>query len=134
MYIDERVNEQKGVERMEDEKIVELFWNCAEKAVEEAEENTTGSAAASPIICWTLNWMRRSASTMRCWRPGSIPHHRPAALAAYLGRLTRNLSIDRIKARSRIKRGGGEYALLLSELEKCIPDRSTTDGKAKRAP
>ena len=134
MYIDERINEQKGVERMEDEKIVELFWNRAEKAVEEAGEKYGRYCRR---IAYNLLDSEPDAeecandALLAAWH--SIPPHRPAALAAYLGRLTRNLSIDRIKARSRIKRGGGEYAILLSELEECIPDRSTTDGEAERA-
>ena len=50
-----------------------------------------------------------------------MPDQRPTILSAFLGRITRSISIDRIKAKNRIKRGGGEAVLALDELEECIP-------------
>jgi RNA polymerase sigma-70 factor (ECF subfamily) len=51
----------------------------------------------------------------------AIPPQRPVLLSPFLGRITRNLSLDRYKARKAQKRSGDETALLLSELESCIP-------------
>ena len=54
----------------------------------------------------------------RAWN--LMPDQRPPVLSAFLGRITRSISIDRIKAKNRIKRGGGEATLALEELEECI--------------
>ena len=56
---------------------------------------------------------------LRAWN--SMPTERPSVLGAFLGRITRNLALDRIKARNTVKRGGGQAPLALSELEDCIP-------------
>jgi RNA polymerase sigma-70 factor (ECF subfamily) len=41
--------------------------------------------------------------------------------SSFLGRVTRNLALDRYKARNALKRSGDETALLLSELDGCVP-------------
>ena len=41
-------------------------------------------------------------------------------MAAFLGKLTRNLSIDRWRKNTAGKRGNGETQLLLDELEECV--------------
>jgi RNA polymerase sigma-70 factor (ECF subfamily) len=48
-------------------------------------------------------------------------------LSSFLGRVTRNLSLDRYKARKAKKRSGDKTALLLSELEDCIPSRRSVE-------
>ena len=50
-----------------------------------------------------------------------MPPERPGALRAWLGRITRNLSLDRWKAGRTQSRGAG-METLLGELDECIPD------------
>jgi RNA polymerase sigma-70 factor (ECF subfamily) len=50
----------------------------------------------------------------------SMPPQRPALLSAYLARITRNLAFNRWQAARAAKRGGGEPALALEELEECV--------------
>ena len=50
-----------------------------------------------------------------------IPPDKPTLFGAFLVKITRNLSINKWKAKAAAKRGGGETDLLLSELEECIP-------------
>ncbi len=60
----------------------------------------------------------------------SIPPNRPASLSAYICRITRNIAINRFKASTCQKRGGGDIPLPLSELEECLPgsgDESQSD-------
>ena len=45
-------------------------------------------------------------------------------LAAYLGKITRNLALNRWKRNSVAKRGSGQVEIALSELENCIPDNA----------
>ena len=53
----------------------------------------------------------------------AIPPHRPERLALFLGKMTRELAINRCKAGHAQKRGSGEYALTLDEIAEIIPDR-----------
>lgn len=52
----------------------------------------------------------------------TIPPEKPTSLAAYLGRIARNLSLHRLRHNTAEKRGGGELPLPLDELADCIPD------------
>lgn len=48
--------------------------------------------------------------------------HWPEQLAAFLGKITRNLSFNRYKHNYAQKRGGGEITLILDELADCVSD------------
>ena len=59
------------------------------------------------------------------WR--SMPPKKPSVLRTYLGKLTRNLSINRLRERHREKRNP-DLVIALSELAECIPvPEDTTD-------
>jgi RNA polymerase sigma-70 factor (ECF subfamily) len=47
----------------------------------------------------------------------------PQSLPAFLVRLVRRRSIDRLRERDSQKRGGGELPLIIDELDECVPDR-----------
>ena len=51
-----------------------------------------------------------------------MPPQRPNVLSAFLGKITRNLSLKRWRARSAQKRGAGAVALSLDELSECLAD------------
>lgn len=61
---------------------------------------------------------------MKLW--SSIPPDRPESLKAYLVRITRNLSIDRLRHRRSAKRNS-MCDVPLSELEACIPGGTSPD-------
>jgi len=63
----------------------------------------------------------------RVWN--SIPPEQPNNLRAYIGRITRNLSLDRLDKIRAEKRGGGQIDVILSELEECIVDNKNTPEK-----
>ena len=48
-------------------------------------------------------------------------------LSAYLAKLTRRISIDRFRYRTRDKRAGSEYAISLSELSDCVSGGNTAE-------
>ena len=56
----------------------------------------------------------------------SIPPNRPQNLSAYICQIARRIGIDRLRYRTRKKRGSG-YAAALSELENCLPDTQNTN-------
>lgn len=56
---------------------------------------------------------------LKTWN--SIPPEKPDSLKAFLGCITRRLSINRLEKRNAQKRGG-EYTAALDELAECLPD------------
>lgn len=108
---------------MEDSEIIGLYWRRSEQAVSATVEKYGGycAAIAGRILadpedakeCVNDTWLA-------VWN--SIPPQKPGRLGAYLGKITRNLSLNRAKAAAAEKRGGGQRELALAELEECIPD------------
>ncbi|MBR2581889.1 MAG: RNA polymerase sigma factor [Oscillospiraceae bacterium] len=107
---------------MEDREIVDLYWQRSDRAISETDIKY-GRYCHS--IAYHICGAREDAEEcvndtyLRAWN--RMPSERPSALGAFLGRITRNLALDCIKARNTIKRGGGQTALVLDELEECIP-------------
>lgn len=55
---------------------------------------------------------------MNAWN--SMPPHRPSILSTFLGRITRNLSLNRYKHNTADKRGGGEFPVVLDEISNLV--------------
>ena len=106
---------------MTDEQIVDLYWSRSEAAISE-------TAAKYGDYCKKIayNILRDSGDSEECvndtylkaW--DSMPPHRPGKLSAFLGRITRNLSLDRYFQRNAKKRGSGNIELALDELRETI--------------
>lgn len=106
---------------MEDMKIIDLFWRRDTAAIEETDikYGTVCRRISRDIVkSWEDAEECVDDSYMSLWN--SIPPQRPDSLAAYLFRIVRNQSFNRIKERLAQKRGGGETALILDELEGCL--------------
>lgn len=113
---------------MEDEKIIELFWNRSESAISETAQKYGNYCYSIAYNILTNNEDAEesvSDTFLAAWN--TIPPKHPSVLAAFLGKLTRHISIDRWRMRNRQKRGGGEIVLALEELEECIPDSHTVE-------
>ncbi len=113
---------------MEDEMIVSLYWDRDERAVGETQKKY--GRYLTKIAYNILNDLEDSRESVNdtylaAW--DSIPPHRPGVLSAYLAKLTRRISIDCFRYRTREKRMGSEYALSLSELEDCVSGGNTTE-------
>lgn len=107
---------------MEDTEIVALYWARDESAVAESETKYGGYCRA--IALGILESREDAAECvndtwLRAWE--AMPPRRPSRLDTFLGRLTRNLSLDRWRALRAQKRGGGQTELALHELEECLP-------------
>ncbi len=112
---------------MEDAQIVSLYWDRDESAIRETE--TKYGRYLTKIACNILNDVEDSRESVNdtylaAW--DSMPPHRPGILSAYLAKLTRRISIDRFRYRTRDKRMGSEYALSLEELGDCVCGGDTT--------
>ena len=105
---------------MDDSQIVDLYWKRQGNAVSQTKEKYGRylfSIANHILQQYEDSEECVNDTYMRAWN--SMPDKRPAALAPYLGRITRNLALNRIIEKNTLKRGGGEAALALDELDEC---------------
>lgn len=113
---------------MEDSQIVSLYWQREETAIRETQKKYDRYLTKIAYnILSDLEDSRESVNDTYLAAWDSIPPHRPGVLSTYLAKLTRRISIDLFRYRSREKRGGSEYALSLSELEDCLSAGNTTE-------
>lgn len=107
---------------MEDCQIIALYWARAEQAISEtADKYGRYCRSIAMNILADVSDAEETINDTWLGAWNSIPPHRPDVLSAFLGKLTRRIALNRWRARRRNKRGGGEAALALSELEECIP-------------
>ena len=86
------------IRAMEDEKIIDLYWNRDQGAIRHTAEkygSYCGRIAKNILLnkedceeCVNDTWLR-------AWN--AMPDERPAILSAFLGAITRNLSLDRYR-------------------------------------
>ena len=118
---------------MEDEGIIALFFKRSEQAIEETDKKYGGHCYS---IAYNILENREdseesvSDTYLAAWN--TIPPRRPNLLNAFLGKLTRHISIDRWRKRTAKKRGGGEIILALEELENCVDTHNVESELAKR--
>ena len=120
----------KGGIFLEDAKIIELYNARSELAVAETERKF-GKMLFS-IAMNILSNKEDSEETVndtygKAWN--SIPPQKPDFLGAWLGKITRNLSISRFRMNKAQKRSGIE--IMLSELEECIPSDADVETESE---
>ena len=106
---------------MEDNQIIQLYFDRSEEAISQ-------TAVKYGKYCHTIayNILQNIEDSEECvndtyWKAwGIIPPRRPKRLAAFLGKITRNLALDRYRSYTAEKRGGGEMAVALEELGDCV--------------
>lgn len=106
---------------MQDESIIALYWQRDETAIRKTEQKYGRylNRIAYNILADREDSEESVNDTYwRAWE--SIPPHRPGVLATYLGKITRQLSIDIFRKKHREKRKSSEYALSLEELGDCV--------------
>ena len=121
------MEQNHAADRVGDASIIDLYWQRSEQAVYLTHQRYGG-------LCTRVaqNILGNPADAEECvndtylkvWQ--SIPPARPASLQAFLLRITRNLALDRLRARRRQKRDEG-FTVMLSELGDCIPAPEETD-------
>ena len=107
---------------MEDDHIIDLYWARSEDAITETSEKYGKYcyAIAYHILSNAEDAEESVNDTyLGAWR--NMPPHRPSILSAFLGKITRRISIDKWRGRTADKRGGGEIVLALDELADCVP-------------
>ncbi len=119
---------------MEDRQIIELYWRRDENAIAQSEQKYGAycRAVAQKILriaedveeCVSDTWLA-------AWN--AMPPARPAVLRTFLGRLSRNVSVNRSLYRSAQKRGGGEVPLALEELRDCAAGGGSAEDAVETA-
>lgn len=115
---------------MQDEMILELYWNRDETAIGATAEKygTYCTCIAQNILhspedceeCVNDTWLRT-------WN--AIPPQKPNCLRMFLAKITRNLAFDRYKAQSAQKRNK-EMEMVLDELADCLTTGITAEDHA----
>ena len=124
---------RKGDDDTDDQKIIELYFGRSEQAL---METAVKYGRYCTSIAYGILGSREDAQEcvsdayLTAWN--AIPPRRPADLGTYLGKITRNLSIDRLRTRNRDKRGGGEVPLALEELEEVVAGSDSPENEALR--
>ena len=113
---------------MTDAQIIDLYWIRSETAIHE-------TARRYGAYCKTIamNIVQNTEDAEECvndtylavWN--TIPPQRPTVFSTFLGKITRNFALDKYKARKAQKRTFDETALLLDELETCIPSGNSVE-------
>lgn len=113
---------------MEDSDIIDLYWKRDQQAINETAGKYGGFLQS---IAWNILHSHPDTDEcvndtyLRTWN--AIPPTRPTAFRAWLGRIIRNLSLDRWKLNKAQRRGGDNMVILLGELDECVRSHDVTD-------
>ena len=112
--------------RRTEEEIIELYRARDEEAIRQ-------TADALGSYCYTVAYNILgnpedaeecvNDTLLRAW--GAIPPAKPSRLSTFLGKITRNLALDRYDKNTAQKRLG-PVELVLDELSECIPDADSS--------
>ncbi len=111
---------------MDDKTIIELFFNRSDQAISETDKKY-----GRYILRIARNILENDEDAgevqndtyLRVW--DTVPPERPAILRAYVGTISRNLSLDRYRAKYSQKRYAPTVAI--EELGECVPDGNDAD-------
>jgi RNA polymerase sigma-70 factor (ECF subfamily) len=107
---------------VEDLKIVELYWERDERAISQTEKKY-GKYCHSIALGILRNELDAEECVndvyLRVWE--SIPPHRPDRLPSFIGKITRNVSINRY-IRDRAQKRNGFTEVIFDEVAEIIPD------------
>ena len=113
---------------MEDETIIRLYNDRDEAAISQTDKKYGG-------YCRTISYniLQNRLDTEECvndaylhtWN--AIPPKQPRNLKAFVGRIVRNLSLNRLEERRASKRGGGRYQAAYNELDRSLAYAAAPD-------
>lgn len=105
---------------MDDSKIIELYFERSERAIDETDKKYNR-------YCYSISYNILASNEdanetvndtyLKVWN--TVPPNKPNPLKAYLGMISRQLSINKYLRKKAIKRSG-ETGLSLDELAECI--------------
>jgi len=113
---------------MEDEKIIELFIQRSDDALKETEKKYGGylMTIVRNILVDAEDCSECINDTyLKAWN--MIPESKPEFLQGYLGKIARNMALNRIQASSAKKRGNGKALQVLEEFSDLASESSFED-------
>ena len=118
---------------MDDAQIIALYWSRSEQAIAQTSEKY-----GSYLTSIAYHILKSPEDAQECvndtyhgaWN--AMPPSKPDRLSAFLGKITRRLSIDRLRHDTAEKRGGGELPLALDELSGCVSGEVSVEDEAFR--
>lgn len=121
------------MDHLEDAAIISLYWRRDAQAIP-----ATAEKYGSYCTAVARNILRDQRDTEECvndtylraWN--AMPPHRPAVLSAFLGKITRNLALNRHRKDAAEKRGGGEADAVFEELSQVVSHRDTPESDLDR--
>lgn len=119
---------------MESKEIIELFFKRDQTAIEKtAEEYGSYCTRIAMNILGSHEDSEECVNDtfLKAWQ--LIPPNKPEVLSVFLGKITRNLAINKLRYEKAAKRGGSEGAeVALEELYEVIPDNATVEAVTDR--
>lgn len=113
---------------MDDRDIIALYFKRLESAITEtAKKYGKYCFSISNNILRNRQDAEESVNDTYLQTWNSIPPTKPNCLSAYLAKIVRNISLNRIKASKTQKRGSGEYELAYDELAGIISSPQTVE-------
>ena len=118
---------------MNDDQIIQLYFDRSEQAIKETDTKYGDYCYSIAFnILTNPEDAEESVSDTYLSAWNAMPPRRPPALAAFLGKITRNLSIDRWRKYRAFKRGEGQIELALEELRECVSGTESAEEAAIR--
>lgn len=118
---------------MDDSQIVDLYFARSETAIQKTDSKYGGYCykIAYGILANREDSEESVSDTyLSAWN--CIPPRRPARLSTFLGKLTRNIAIDRWRKGNAKKRGSGEADIALEELGECVSGQPSAEAALLR--
>ncbi len=112
---------------MEDKRIIALYFNRCELAIEETRKSFGNYCLKIALnILGSLEDAEECVNDtyLRLWN--NIPPDKPKAFSAYIGKITRNIALDKYRAKASQKRNIGQVPLVLEELAECVSGSEQT--------
>ena len=113
---------------MEDKEIIDLYWQRSQEAI-------TQTDMKYGKLCHRISYNILSSvedseecvadTYMSVWN--SLPPQRPGYFQAFVAAIVRNISLKRVRERYSKKRGGGEVALVLDELDESLASAGSVE-------
>lgn len=107
---------------MDDRQIIDLYFERSETAISETADKY---GKFCHYIAYHILFSEEDSEEcvndtyLRAWN--SMPPQRPDQLKSFLGKITRNLALDKYRYHNREKRGKGQTYFALEELMECVP-------------
>ncbi|MGI6181955.1 MAG: RNA polymerase sigma factor [Agathobaculum sp.] len=118
---------------MDDAKIVQLYWDRDEQAIAAtAQKYGNYCTAIARNILGSREDAEECVSDTYIGAWNAMPPHRPHILSAFLGKIVRNLSLNRYRHNTAEKRGGGELPVVLDELRELVSGKEDVEQEIDR--